>query len=368
MITGFVLKRPDDKRRTFQILPYRLVNGKRLYQSPVSEPALKSVNDGVLAGRLSVADAEIEIKTKIIPELRRRASIPDKVIIDSLVSTQNMKVFNDCWAKEYRRKKMEDPKTARAEFMRALAILEPLSLYTCDVDTLQDHWDKKESGTRHKRYGNRINQLLRFLGRGFELRTDRAIVPPLKSVTWDELNSILEYLEEEPLKLLYRSLYGTGARLGEMLAIGPEDVRSNGTIYIHKQLDRYKRIKPYTKNKKSHDTVILNEAIESVKKWAAIPNKVEFRSRCQHPLIEAAKRAFPKDTSKQISPHKLRHSYVKKMLELGVPLHRIAQFLGDNVSTLEAVYRQWVVSDVEVDFVKSIMNEGYKRLKEKKND
>lgn len=357
------MKRPDAKRRSFQIVPYRRIDGKRVYSKPIESTVLASLNESLKRGTLTAAQVELEIKQKIIPELKRRAKVPEKAVADSMVSENNMKVFRAFWSKEYRRRKLERPSTAHDEFITALRILEPLSLHSCDVDELQDHWDRHEKGTRHKRYGNRINQLLRFLSRGFEIVTDRAVVPDLKWVTWEELERINELVANPVLRDLYRSLYGTGARLGELFVIEPSDIRANGTIYIHRQLTSAKELKPYTKNKKSHDTIVLKEALPALKRWAGVKDKASYRSRCQHPLINAARKAFPTDPVKQISPHKLRHSYVKKMVTLGVPLDRIAQLLGDRVSTIETTYRQWTVTDPEVDFIRSIMEQGYKRVK-----
>lgn len=363
MISGFIVKKPDSKRRTFQILPYSRVNRKNVYASPIQSPALDALNESLKRGTINAAQALIEIKTNIMPELKRIKKIPEKVAVDSMLSEHNLKVFAEFWRENYRRKKLERPSVARDEFHTALRFFEPLSLHASTVDQVQDHWDKKLKGTRHKRYGNRINQLLRYLRRGFEIETDRATVPELKWVTWEGLEKINEHVNNPVLRDLYRALYGTGARLGEMFAITLADIRPNGSIYISKQIDRDGELKPYTKNKNSHDTIILDEAIEAVKRWASVENKLEYRKCCQHPLIDAARMAFPSTKSKQISPHKLRHSYVKQMLTLGVPLDRVAQFLGDRVSTLETTYRQWVVSDSEVDHVRSIMASGYKRLK-----
>lgn len=358
---GFLLKRPDSKRRTFQIIPYTNADGKKTYSSPVQSPELAALNASLLAGTLTAVQALVEIKTRLLPELKRRAGTQVRVLADSNISDNNLRVFKAFWSEKYRRARLELPATAKAEFYSALRILEPLSLHTVDVDTLQDHWDRKEKGTRHKRYGNRINQLLEHLRRGFTISTDRATTPPLKWVSWAELERILERVSDTHLKDLYRTLYGTGARLGEVF---PDfDVRSNGTVFIQRQLTAQALEKPYTKNKKKHDTMVLPEALDAVKRWAALPNKASYRKRCQHPLIEAALATFPADPVKQISPHKLRHSYVKQMLTLGVPLERVAQFLGDRVSTLETAYRQWVVSDSEIDHVKEIMAAGYKRLK-----
>lgn len=366
MITGYLLKKPDSKRRTFQLLPYSRANGKKIYASPVDTPELAALNESLRQGTLTAAQCELEIKTKILPELKRRIGVKDKAQGESQVSENNLKVFKAFWTKEYRRKKLERPSTAYDEFITALRYFEPLSLHAADVDEIQDHWDKKLKGSRNKKYGNRINQLLTYLNRGFSIVTDRAVTPPLKWVTYDELQKILERVNNPVLRDLYEALYGTGARIGELFVISPEDVRDNGTIYISRQMTPTAELKPYTKNKKSHDTLILPEALPALKRWAAVKDKASYRKRAAHPLTEAAVATFPADREKQISPHKLRHSYVKQMMTLGVPIDRIALYLGDRISTIETTYRQWTVNDSEIDYVKSIMAEGYKRLAAKR--
>lgn len=366
MIHGYLLKRPDSKRRTFQLVPYRRVDGKKVYGKPVESPELEALNQSYLSGSLNFGSALTELKTRIIPELKRRAGVKGKVLADAVISENNMRVFNEFWNEHYRRKRLQDKSVARNEFMQALKAFEPLSLHSSDIDVIQDHWDDKYKGTPHKRYGNRINQLLKHLHKP-EIATDAATTPPLKYVTWSELQAILEALKhpkKAELKLLYQALWATGARLGELLV--DFDVRENGTVYIHQQIDKKRQLKDRTKNGKKHDTVVLEEGLEATRAWSKVPDKASFRTICQHPLIDAAVAAFPTRPDKQISPHKLRHSYVKRMMEIGMPVSRIAQFLGDRTSTVETTYRQWVVSDVEIDLVREIMKQGYERLNKNK--
>ena len=363
MITGFLLHKPSAKRRTFQLIPYQRINGKKVYSSPLKNADLDSLNQSVKDGTLTAAQALVEIKSNILPALRSRLGLRDKVLAESQVNENNLSAFKALWNKTYRRKKLECPQTAYDEFITAMRYLEPLSLHSSSADEIQDHWDRKLKGSRNKKYGNRINQILKHLGREFEIVTDRAVVPSLKFLTWEQLEKVLEKVEDPILKDLYRSLFGTGARVGEIFVLNETDIRENGTVYIGRQMTRSGEIKPYTKNKKSHDTVVLFEALPALKRWAAVKNKAVHRKRYAHPLTTAAKKTFPGEPTHQICPHKLRHSYVKKMMLLGMPLDRIAQFLGDKVSTVESTYRQWEVSDPEVDFVRAIMDEGYKRIK-----
>src|SRR6476620_5189369 len=117
MITGFLLKKPDSKRRTFQIIPYRRLNGKKVYFHPIEDSTLATINTSIKTGLLTNAQAESEIKLKLLPELKRRAKIPLQVAAESQVSENNLKVYKAFWNEYYRRKRLECREPASSEFL-----------------------------------------------------------------------------------------------------------------------------------------------------------------------------------------------------------------------------------------------------------
>jgi integrase len=341
------LKRPDARRRTFQIVPYERVNGKLQYGKPLEHEALKSLNKSYLAGELTANDALLQIKQILIPKLKNQFHIPMRVELASKVSEGNLRAFMQYWNTEYRRKKLENPKNAKNEFLRALYTLEPLSLHSTDIDTIQDHWDARLKGTRHKRYGGRINQLLRYLKREVQISLDRADRAVTSWVSWEELQAINDCVSNPVLRDLYCMLWGTGLRLGEAFVLSTSDLKGNGTLFINSQMAPDLRIKKYTKNRIEHDAIILPVALEASLRWLAIPNKDSYRKRCQHPLINASKG--------KISPHTLRHSFVRALTDQGMPLDKVALLIGDTLKTTEDTYRGWRTSSNDLDFILKVL-------------
>lgn len=343
-IASFILKKPDKTRRTFQVIPYARVNGKKKYQKPILDESLSAINSEYLADRVSSAEALMHIKNVIIPSLKKKLKVPETVAIEAQISEHNLRVFKNYWTKEYRRKKLEEPMTARLEFLYALKILEPLSLLSADILDIQDHWDKKLVGNRHKKYGSRINQLLGSLNRSDKIILAKRVKPTIKFVTYDELQTILSHVGDPVLCDLYLALFATGCRLGEIFPLESRDLKDDMFIYIEKQVTSKLVHKPYTKNKINHDTLVIPKAKDGLKRWLKVKDKLQFRKCCQNPLIEASRKAFPDDRSKWISPHKLRHSYVRHLADSGFSLDEIKNYIGDTLKTTEDTYGGWIVS------------------------
>lgn len=327
--------------------------GEKPKQPIVKDESLDTINLNFKTGLITSDEALFLIKTQIIPRLKKEAGFQDKILIESLISEKNWNVFKQFWNKEYEGKSLISHYTAKQEFYVALKALEPLSLISSSRKEIQKKLDYEFNEVRHKRYSSRINALLRFLGRDFIINPKRRSTQEVRYVTWSEFQTVLSKVKDENLKNLYIVLYCTGLRLGEAFTINQRDLKTNGTIYITKQLDRLYKPRE-TKNRKNHRTLILKEGIEAFDKWSGLENKEKYRNIASHPLINASRKCF-KDKARQISPHDLRHSYVIHMLGLGVPLDRIAKFIGDTIQTTEKFYAGFVTSDNEIEFVKNII-------------
>lgn len=350
---GFSIKKPGKIRRSFSIHQKVYSQGQKPKQPQVQDESLNTININFKKGLLTLEEAFLLIKTQIIPRLKKESGLQEKILIESFISEKNWKVFKDYWDKEYEDKPLVSHYTAKQEFYVALKGLEPLSLISSSKREIQKKLDEEFNEVRHKRYSGRINSLLKFIGRDFTINPKRRMLPEVRYVTWNELQSVLSNVKDSNLKNLYITLYTTGLREGEAFVLTPRDLKTNGTIYITKQMTREFKITA-VKNKKNHRTLILKEGIDAFNKWTDIQNKEKYRKNASHKLINASRKTF-KDKQRQISPHDLRHSYVIHMLGLGVPLDRIAKFIGDSIQTTEKFYAGFVTSDNEIDFVKSII-------------
>jgi integrase len=172
------------------------------------------------------------------------------------------------------------------------------------------------------------------------------------------LQLILPHIQNENIRALAVVLFCTGCRLGEAFMFKARDLKANSSLFVNRQLDRKLAVRE-VKNRKPHQTILLDEGREAFLKWSSIVDKESYRKRVQHPIINAAKKAF-KDKERQISPHDLRHSYAVHMLGLGVPLDRVAKLLGDSVKTTEDYYAGFVMSSNEIDFVREIIGKAKK--------
>lgn len=357
MTKGFTVNPPNKTRRTFAITPYhRDTEGKKIYGKQLKNEALLSLNDNLKNGLIGLEQARLEIKNIILPSLKAHTGIVEKTNFNRLVGKQNLRAINKYWGDSYVGKDLVYPEKARAEIIKAISYIEPLSLITSSKKELQSKLDAVLKGSRHKRYGCRINQLLTFLGRGFILHLKRPEPASVHYLTWSELQTVLPHITNPVIQDIATVLFCTGVRLGEAFALNARDLKPDNSIYIYRQLDSELRTREI-KNRKPHKTILLKEGREAFLRWVAVPDKESYRHRVQHPIILAARKAF-KDKARQISPHDLRHSYVVHLLGLGVPLDKVAKLIGDTIKTTEQYYAGFVVSSNEIDFINQIIDKG----------
>jgi len=174
------------------------------------------------------------------------------------------------------------------------------------------------------------------LGKGFTgIKTPKIGRKLPVVLTKDEIRRLIAAATREKSRLLIELLYASGLRIGECLALRLED------------LELGQRIAWVRGGKGGKDRmVILSESlVGDIKRYAA-RNGIEkgllfpgrdggaMTSRNAHKIVsEAAKRA---GITKQVSPHKLRHSFATHLREAGTDLRVIQELLGHaNLQTTE---------------------------------
>ena len=353
-MAGFSVKRPTGQRRSYSVYKKTYIDGAGKYER-VEDERIESINANLRAEILTPSQAELQVKELIKRMKSEQGITPHQGMVRANINQQNMKAFEKYWSAEYEDRKLVRPYLAENEFYFALRHLNDLSLYTVDRKELQRHVDKVFDNTQHKRYVNRINALLTFLDRGFQLHVKKTPIHDVSFVMLDELKQILNHVEKPELKALYLTLFGTGARLGEAFMFDKRSKKPDRTVFINKQLDDKLDVREI-KNRKPHPSIILKECEKAFDAWAATPNKEELRKCCQHPLILAARKAFPNDESKHISPHDLRHSYAIEMLSRGIALDRVARLIGDSISSAEKHYAGFAMKNLELDAVRKLVD------------
>ena len=182
------------------------------------------------------------------------------------------------------------------------------------------------------------------------IRFKRKSLSALSYLSLDEIK-ILFSLPNKNTKQEYRDLtmlvilYDTGARVQELIDLKLQQIRLDSKPIIYLQ----------GKGNKTRVVPIGNDTANIIKKYITdnaiiTPNENLFKNKQQRPLtragvnyvlnkyIEIGRKQKPNFFKKTISPHCMRHSKAMHLLEAGVNLIYIRDFLGHVSVTTTEVY------------------------------
>jgi len=182
------------------------------------------------------------------------------------------------------------------------------------------------------------------------IRFKRKPLSALSYLSLDEIK-ILFSLPNKNIKQEYRDLtmlvilYDTGARVQELIDLKLQQIRLDSKPIVYLQ----------GKGNKTRVVPIGNDTANIIKKYIvdnaiAIPTDNLFKNKQQRPLtragvnyvlnkyIEIGRKQKPNLFKKTISPHCMRHSKAMHLLEAGVNLIYIRDFLGHVSVTTTEVY------------------------------
>jgi len=182
------------------------------------------------------------------------------------------------------------------------------------------------------------------------IRFKRKPLSALSYLSLDEIK-ILFSLPNQNIKQEYRDLtmlvilYDTGARVQELIDLKLQQIRLDSKPIVYLQ----------GKGNKTRVVPVGNDTANIIKKYITdnaiiTPNENLFKNKQQKPLtragvnyvlnkyIEIGKKQNPHLFKKTISPHCMRHSKAMHLLEAGVNLIYIRDFLGHVSVTTTEVY------------------------------
>lgn len=164
--------------------------------------------------------------------------------------------------------------------------------------------------------------------------------------TIDEFNHFMEYITDESQRIVFKTLYYTGMRCGELLALTPDDIDlDKGIIQITKT---YVHLKGRT--------IVTPPKTENSIRAVPIPEFLRME------LQEYLARIFDLQHDERIFPysddclykwikkgcqaagiphmriHALRHSHVSLLINMGFSAMLIAERIGDNVEMVNRIY------------------------------
>ena len=178
--------------------------------------------------------------------------------------------------------------------------------------------------------------------------------PKTEMMFWNraEFDKFISVVDNNLYKTMFAMLFFTGRRKGEILALSPKDVTSNG-INFNKSLTRktiddstYKITS--TKAEKTATTPIC-EPLKNILDKYDVPAG-EFFFGGDKPISDnTLRRAFNYYCSlagvKQIRIHDLRHSFVSMLISLNVNLMVVSSLIGDRLEQVTKTYAHLIAED-----------------------
>lgn len=254
-------------------------------------------------------------------------------------------------------KYLEDPDAAKYDLLKAMRLIEPLSLQTASQVELQGALKKSGVSSREiRRATGRLNQILRYLKRDIRLNKPKPNVRKVDYLTYDEILKVLPFVMDNVISDLVVVLFSSGMRLGEALAVTPADYR-NGEVSITKQVDKNGNIK-LPKAEKTGKSVVLPLGHEAMIRWGErAERELLTRDKIYTGIISACQKAFPNQKDKWCSPHDLRHSHAIHLLGLGASLSQVALNLRNRVDVCQMYYTGFAHNEASLGFLKKTLSQ-----------
>lgn len=151
-------------------------------------------------------------------------------------------------------------------------------------------------------------------------------------------------------KLVLHLLYSTGIRLGELLRVKVEDIDlENNTIKIRGKGDR-------TRTVLILDRLIGNGTLALLKEWISNKSRDELLFEGLSPrAVQMAVKMYAQKAgiTKQVTPHKLRHSFATRLISEGARTETVQRLLGHESITTTQIYAQ-VTQKATIDELKKL--------------
>lgn len=373
-LATYFIKKPQGTRLSWAIVGYTISDtGKREYFTPeLVKNELAAINKAFKDKTLSETDARRQI-SELITKLYTKEKNIEALFRNMRLSEDNDKILNKFWKDVYGSKELIDDSSMRYDLVRALRLIEPVSLLTGSPSDLKKALEKNRKNiNQHRRAVDRLNQILKYTGRDIRLSKPQAPFKKPRYLTRDELTLLLNKVQDSTLKDLYLTLFGTGMRLGEAMAIEPADI-GDGFLMVEKQLkpnetgqhlETSERTQP-PKRGKVGQCVIISFTMDAVKRWAAVIDKESYRNQSQKLITSLAKSVFSGSKTKFVSIHDLRHSHAIHLLSLGASLTMIALNLRNRIEVCQRYYTGFSHTDETVTHMLNLVKENDPKKKSK---
>ena len=339
----YFIKRPSPKRKSFALVGYKLAGRQKTYCNPEPRVSIEaeSINAQYLNGTITAGQAEL-----LLQEIIRREAPRSRAANRAQLISINRELFDRFWKDVYGVRYLEDPRTMHYDFLKALRLLEPVSLQTASQSEIQSRLRERCAGAAElRRATDRLNQVIKYLKRDFRLNKPKPEMKEIRHVTWEELKAKLSELPA-PLDTLAVVLFSTGARLGEALALEIGDYRK-GEVIINKQITAQGK-KKLPKREKTGRSLVLPIGEAELLRWLKVKNKIQYRDK----IYDALVRVYG------ISPHDLRHSHAIHLLRQGASLTQVALQLRNRIEVCQAYYTGFAHTEGTLDALRLTLRQS----------
>lgn len=354
----YSFKGPGYGRKSFTIyLDIKSRDGKRTCET-IKDERLIAINRSFQASVQTHEQCVVLVK-EIIKDLYKKDNRCRKRI--NVHNSENYKVMDDYWEKEYAHRSLINEYTAKNELKNAVEVLGQLSIYSASREDIQICVDKKYKGNSQRRIVGRLSQLLKFIGREKEVKLRRQPKDMIKVSFLNEMDfkKVIAVVPTEIEKALLGLCYYSGLRIGEAYGLESRHLLPDGTIRVAGQLDR-NGVRRQTKTKRPRLAFLFPDGTEAFKYWTQASEEEKATIDRLEASRELMKKycmiAFPKDSSKHLTFHALRHCYAINLLTKGVSMSLVAQSLGNTLSVCQQHYVGFELTNDSITAIKSIIS------------
>ena len=285
------------------------------------------------------------------PSVRTQLNLPQKELGNNLIQkiyTINQFAFEDMLAQLKLKAYSESTiKTYLSEFAHLLILIQDYPVENLSPERLKSYflYCLEKEGIKERKMNGKINaikfyfeQVLHREKMFFDIPRPKKPLTLPKHLTKNEISRIIESTNNLKHSLIIKLAYGMGLRVSEIVNLKIVDISSD---------DMTVRIEA-AKGKKDRMVNLPESVLEELREYYKIYRPVEYlfngqyggkysTRSVQNVFKNAMKRA---KINKQIGIHGLRHSYATHLLESGVDIRFIQEFLGHNSIKTTQVYTQ----------------------------
>ncbi len=333
---GFFLKSPGKTARSFAVIGFEEGSGGKRKNFTIYDDRVVAINKLYKSGTLDFERARAQAR-EVVQDLYRKNGTERQALRRAGLFKDNCSILEKFWEVVYGGRELVDEESAKYDYIRAVKALGDVSLLSGTQTQMAEALKKSCSRPRRRRrMVNRINTILKYLGRDFRLQKPQDEINEIRHLTIQEVNLLLQAEEDPNYRDLFATLFATGVRIGEAMALTEATIQ-NDVVFVGSQIDNKGRRRLPKRGKTGH-ALYLPQYEENLRRWARVENKTSYRQNINRRLDTLTNKLWPSEPSKQISVHGFRHSHAIHFLSKGVSLEFVARNLRNRIEVCQKYY------------------------------